>query len=96
MCSWGVFLGTWSRGAMSSSSTCRGVLLSRRLSWVSVAILVGIRFSSRIFNGRISWATARRSVMTKMFSSFSVLAAGSSLGIRMGMTCLLAFRVLME
>ena len=35
-------------------------------------------------------------VMTKMFSSFSVLAAGSSLGIRMGMTCLLAFRVLME
>ncbi len=58
MCAWEVFLDTWPLGAINSSSIWMGVLPNTRASWVSVSILVGIRFSSRICRGRISWVMA--------------------------------------
>ncbi len=67
------------------------MLLSRRASWVSVSILVGIKLRRAIFSGRMSCVMARVSVITKMFSLVSVWVAGSSLGIRMGMVGLLCF-----
>ena len=70
---------------ISSISICSGVLPSRRASCVSVAILVGIRLSTRMRSGRMSWLLARSVSMTKMFSSCRVLAAGRSGGIQMGM-----------
>lgn len=75
---------SWLEVWMNSSSTCKGVFPSRRDSWVSVSILVGIRFSTRMCRGRISCVTARVSPMTKMFSLASVLAAGNPSGILIG------------
>ena len=76
MCSWEMLRLTWLDTISSSISTCRGVLPSRRANCVSVATLVGIRFSMRIRSGRMSWLTARSWVMTKIFSLLSVSAAG--------------------
>ena len=42
------------------------VMTETRASWVSVSILVGIRFSSRICRGRISWVMARVSGTSAM------------------------------
>ena len=68
----------------SSVSTCRDVFPSRRSSCVSVSILVGIRFTMAIRSGRISCVVARVSVITNIFSSVSVLYAGSSFEILIG------------
>ena len=57
--------------------------------------MVGIRFSRRIFSGRISCVFARVSVMTNMFSLRSALAAGRSFGMRIGMMLFPRFCVLM-
>ena len=76
---------SWLSVWISSSSTCSGVLPSSRDSCVSVAILVGMRFRTRICSGRMSCVTARVSFMTKIFSSASVFAAGRPFGIIMGM-----------
>ena len=53
--------------------------------WVSVAILVGMRFKMSTWSGRMSWCSARYSVMTKMFSPSRVSVAGRASGMRMGM-----------
>ena len=62
-----------------------GVLESVRMICVSVAILVGMRLRMSTRSGRMSWCSARYSVMTKMFSLSSCAAAGRASGIRMGM-----------
>ena len=84
MCSSGVFFETWLSTCTSVSSTCSGVFPRSLESWVSVAIFVGIRFSSAILSGLISWVRALVSVITKMFSPSSVLRAGRLLGIFIG------------
>ena len=84
MCSGGTFFASWLAVCISSSSTCKGVLPNSLASCVSVSILVGIRFSNSTCKGRISCVMARVSVMTKMFSSVSVLVAGKSFGILIG------------
>ena len=47
---------------------CKGLFASRRASWVSVTILVGIRFRIRMRSGRICWLIARSWCMTNTFS----------------------------
>ena len=64
---------------------------SLRRSWVSVTILVGIRFRISTSSGRISWCMARYSVMTKIFSFSSVVVAGKESATLMGMVSFLTF-----
>ena len=58
----------WVAVCKKVSCTCSGLLASSRASWVSVTILVGIRFKIRMRSGRISWVWARSRCMTKTFS----------------------------
>ena len=44
MCSCGVWVVSWVLVCKKVSCTCRGLLAKRRANWVSVTILVGIRF----------------------------------------------------
>ncbi len=77
-------MGSWVAVCSSSMSTCRGLLLRRRSSCVSVSILVGIRLSISIRRGLMSWWVARPSFMTNMFSFSRVKAAGRSSGTFIG------------
>ena len=68
----------------NSTSTCSGVLPSKRKSCVSVSIFVGIKLSIAIFKGRMSCKAARSCVITKMFSDSKTSMAGKSACIRIG------------
>lgn len=91
MCSIGVFLGVWLFSFIKYTSNCRGVLERRRTKSVSVVILRGIRLSTTIFKGRISWLCALLSSITKMFSCLSSSMAGNLSGNLNGIVQFLSF-----
>ena len=53
MCSGAVWVVLWVAVCKKVTCTCKGLFASRRASWVSVTILVGIRFKIRMRSGRI-------------------------------------------
>ena len=71
-------------GTTNVTSTCRGVLLSSLMNWISVSILVGIRLRTAIFMGLMSWDWALLSLITNMFSLSSAEIAGSPSGMFIG------------
>lgn len=68
MCSGAVWVVLWVAVCKKVTCTCKGLFASRRASWVSVTILVGIRFKIRMRSGRICWLIARSWCMTNTFS----------------------------
>ena len=50
---------SWSDMRISWKSICKGVAPISRANWFSVWIFLGIRFSSPIRSGRMSWVAAR-------------------------------------
>ena len=89
MCSGGVWVVSWVAVFKKVICTCSGLLASSRASWVSVTILVGIRFKIRMRSGRICWLWARSRCMTNTFSRLSSSNAGSSFGMISGIMVLL-------
>ena len=95
MCSGGVWVVSWVAVFKKVICTCSGLLASSRASWVSVTILVGIRFKIRMRSGRICWLWARSRCMTNTFSRLSSSNAGSSFGMISGIMVLLALHYIM-
>ena len=71
---------------MSVMFTCSGLFESSRMNCVSVVSLAGIRLSMAISIGLISCECARSLSITKHRSPVSILNAGISLSMTMGMS----------
>ncbi|OAV63364.1 hypothetical protein Barb7_01567 [Bacteroidales bacterium Barb7] len=87
MCSPDVCLCVWFVIFIKFISTCKGVLLRRRMMSVSVVIFKGIRFSTINRRGRISCVAARRESITKICSCFKSSTAGKFFCTFNGMMC---------
>ena len=80
-----MFFGWCSDIRISVSSICSGVAAMSRANCVSVCTFFGIRFSSPICSGRMSWRSALSSDITMTPSRRSTSWAGRLAGILIGM-----------